>query len=256
MNLRTSEPTRRALPGFDFHAISRPARTFTGDFYVTHPQDGLWIALGDVAGKGLPAAVLMAMIQEELEQRFAGWAAARQDPAEMMRRVDAFLRPLLPANRFATAVIAHLREDGSLVLANGGHCEPLLVRKSGRIERIGSTGPVVGILDEGRWSSLTTRLDEEETLLLYSDGVIEATSSEGEEFGFSSIAAAISGLFASARPDARQIAERILGAVDRHHSGARHDDLTLVVVRRKAAPVAREERFPLPAYRTLAPAGC
>src|SRR5215213_1340305 len=129
----------------DFHAVSRPARTFTGDFYYTHRhEDRLWIAIGDVAGKGLPAAIVMAMIQEELEHRIMSCAAAECDPARTMQRLHDFLLPLLPSNRFATAVIGWLDADGTLRLANAGHCPPLVLRADGTIEEIGSTGPIAG----------------------------------------------------------------------------------------------------------------
>src|SRR2546430_11080071 len=91
-------------PRYDVHAISLPARTFTGDFWFTHfAGDRLWFALGDVAGKGLPAAIVMAMIQEELEHRITSCARAGCDPATTMKRLHQFLKPLLPPNPFATA---------------------------------------------------------------------------------------------------------------------------------------------------------
>src|SRR5436305_13486659 len=91
---------REEHPIADVHAFSKPARTFTGDFYLTHREDDrLWFVLGDVAGKGLPAAVIMAMIQEELEHRIASCAAMRLDPAVTMQRLHAFLQPLMPQNR-------------------------------------------------------------------------------------------------------------------------------------------------------------
>ena len=164
-------------------AVSRPARTFTGDFYFTHRNaDRLWIALGDVSGKGLPAAIVMAMIQEELEHRITSCAEARCNPATTLRRLHEFLLPLLPRNRFATAVIAQLRDDGELTIANGGHCPPLVVRRDGTIEPIASTGPLLGILPNAAWCSLSTRLAPGETLLLYSDGVTESLRN-GEELG-------------------------------------------------------------------------
>src|ERR1051325_5148280 len=99
----------------DVRALSRPARTFTGDFYFTHRHgDRLWLAHGDVAGKGLRAAFLMAMIQEELEHRITACAETRCDPAVTMQRLHEFLRPLLPKNRFATGVIGSLRDDGTV----------------------------------------------------------------------------------------------------------------------------------------------
>src|SRR3954462_10338003 len=164
------------------HAISLPAKTFTGDFWFTHRNDGrLWFALGDVAGKGLPAAIVMAMIQEELEHRITSCATAGCDPATTMHRLDGFLKPLLPSNRFATAVIGWLDDDGSITLVNAGHCPPMIVRANGSVEEIDSTGPVVGIVPNARWRSTTFTLDPGELLLLNSDGVIESASTAGDE---------------------------------------------------------------------------
>ena len=156
-------------------AFSRPARTFTGDFYFAHrTADGVWFALGDVAGKGLPAAIVMAMIQEELEQRIVSCSITACDPARTMQRLHDFLLPLMPANRFATSVIGHLDDDGTLLLANAGHCPPLVVRGDGSIEEIASTGPILGILRDPSWRSYRGMLDEGEALVLYSDGVTES----------------------------------------------------------------------------------
>lgn len=164
-------------------AISRPARTFTGDFFFTHRQDDrLWLALGDVAGKGLPAAIVMAMIQEELEQRITSCASAECDPARTMLRLHEFLAPLLPSNRFATAVVGWLDDDGSLTLANAGHSPPLIVRHDRSIDEIPSTGPILGLLPNARWRSMTTHIGPGESLVLYSDGVSEAII-DGEELG-------------------------------------------------------------------------
>jgi len=211
----------RAAVLHDVHAISIPARAFTGDFYFTHREDdGLWFALGDVAGKGLPAALVMAMIQEELE------AITHDDPSAAMLRLHMFLRPLIPRNRFATAVIGNLHGDGMLTIANAGHCPPLIVRANGCIEEVASTGPVLGILASSEWRTFRTRLAPRETVVLYSDGALEARSRDGEEFGVERIAAALS----AGTP--KGIAEGIVAAVELHSGGVREDDLTIVVVRR------------------------
>jgi sigma-B regulation protein RsbU (phosphoserine phosphatase) len=214
-------------PAFDVHAISRPARAFTGDFYVTHKHDDrLWFAVGDVSGKGINAAVVMAMIQEELEHRISSCANAGCDPAATMARLHEFLRPLLPANKFASAVIGYASDDGHLVVANAGHPSPIIVRRDGSIDLVDSTGPVVGILPAARWRSSVRLLGRGETLVLYSDGVIEAESPDGCQFG-------MDGLLRVTRPgNAEAVAEAIIGAVDAHEAGARSDDLTLVVVGR------------------------
>lgn len=210
---------RRAT--FDVRAVSRPARAFTGDFYVTYRHDDrLWFALGDVSGKGINAAVVMAMIQEELEHRISSCANAGCDPAVTMTRLHEFLRPLLPANKFASAVIGYAADDGRVVMANAGHPSPVIVRRDGATDLVESTGPVVGILPEARWRSSIHMLGRGETLVLYSDGVIEAESPDGTQFGMER-------LLAAARTD------DILRAVEEHEKGTRSDDLTLVVVKRK-----------------------
>jgi sigma-B regulation protein RsbU (phosphoserine phosphatase) len=198
-------------------AVSRPARTFTGDFYFTHRHDDrTWIALGDVAGKGLPAAIVMAMIQEELEQLIASCASAECDPARTAARLHEFLAPLLPRNRFATAVIAWLRDDGFLTVANAGHCPPLILRRDGTIDELPSTGPILGVLPHAQWQSVSTQLEEGETLVLYSDGVTEALH-DGDELGVPGLRA----MLARGVPP-----EEIVELLETC------DDVTMVVVRR------------------------
>jgi serine phosphatase RsbU (regulator of sigma subunit) len=221
---RMSAPLATRAASIDVHAVSRPAWTFTGDFYFTHRNgERLWLALGDVAGKGLPAAIVMAMIQEELESRFAACARTRCDPATTAQRIHDLLRPVLPPNRFATMVVSYLSDDGTLVLVNAGHCPPLIVRAGGGIERLGSTGPVVGILPSPRWESATIRLEPGDAMLLYSDGLAEASAPDGTEFGTSGIESS----FGAATGDARSRVEAVVRAVDRFAGGKLADDLTV-----------------------------
>jgi sigma-B regulation protein RsbU (phosphoserine phosphatase) len=202
-------------------AFSRPARAFTGDFYVTHRHDDrLWFAVGDVSGKGINAAVVMAMIQEELEHRISSCANAGCDPATTMARLHEFLRPLLPANKFASAVIGYACDDGHLVIANAGHPSPVIVRRGGAVDLVDSTGPVVGILPAAKWRSSVRLMGRGDALVLYSDGVIEAESPDGCQFGMERLIAAARG------------GGDIVRAVEEHEAGTRTDDLTLVVVRR------------------------
>lgn len=225
-------PMRGASRGaFDVHALSRPARAFTGDFYFTHKHaDRLWFAVGDVSGKGINAAVVMAMIQEELEHRIASCANCGCDPAKTMTRLHEFLRPLMPANKFASAVIGYASDDGHLVVANAGHPPAVIVRRDGSTDLVDSTGPVVGILQSPRWRSSIRLLGPGETVVLYSDGVIEAESRDGEQFGLSRLLRVAGNAFTR---DAAALGGAIVEAVDGHAEGAQGDDLTLVVVRRK-----------------------
>lgn len=210
-------PAVRSIGLNSIEAISRPARMFTGDFYFTHrAADRLWFAQGDVAGKGLPAAVVMAMIQEELEERIVRCAKTACDPASTTKRIDEFLRPLLPSNRFATGVIGFLRDDGRLTITNAGHCPPLILRNDGTVDALQSTGPLLGILPNAQWTSTTTQLESGETLVLYSDGLVEAEV-DGAELGVHGLRERI----CAENPRA------ILDQLD-----CVNDDLTLVVIRR------------------------
>ena len=209
----------KAADPLDVHAISIPARAFTGDFYFVRRADRrLLFALGDVAGKGLNAAVFMAMIQEELER------TSCDDPSSDMMRLHTFLKPLIPLNRFATAVAGHVSDEGVIKLANAGHCPPLLLRADGRVEEIASTGPVLGVLSSSQWRTFETTLLPGESLVLYSDGVIETRSKDGEEFGTGRLIAALNG------NDSETIAGNVLKAVRQY--GRTEDDLTLLVIRR------------------------
>lgn len=216
----------------DVHALSRPAGEFTGDFYFTHRhRDTLWLAIGDVAGKGIHAAVFMAMIQEELEHRIASCAMQSCDPAITMTRLDLFLRTILPPNRFATAAIAQIRDDGTLVVTNAGHCPLLLGRRDGSIETIDSTGPVAGILPSPHWRSIEMPFRRGDTLLAYTDGVTEARSQSGEEFGLARLRDAFEKAIATARRS-RDIGAALTSALSTHAGAKRDDDLTIIVARR------------------------
>jgi serine phosphatase RsbU (regulator of sigma subunit) len=225
--MRLFAPPAASPADVDVHGVSLPARAFTGDFYYSRRQgDTLWIVLGDVAGKGLNAAVVMAMIQEELEHRITSCSRSECDPAITMARLDAFLRPLLPPNRFATGVIAQLHDSGRLRLVNAGHPPALIARADGSIQEVASTGPPAGLLNQARWTSATLQLGRGETLLLYSDGAIESVKA-GEEFGVCGLKMAFASAAGSA--SARGVATSLIEALDCHE---KNDDLTLFVARR------------------------
>ncbi len=227
--VRSPMSARSGHSPFDLHAISIPAGSFTGDFYFTRQFDHeLWIALGDVAGKGLEAAIFMAMIHEELEARIDSCSRHGCDPSTTISRLDSVLRQTLPVNRFATAVVARLRDDGTLLLSNAGHCPPLLLRANGSIEELASTGPALGILSQPAWRTTSTHLRKGDALFLYSDGLIEAQSADEEELGLQCARSVLQSL---ANSSARGIAGTFRDLVARHSRGNRYDDLTLLAVR-------------------------
>jgi serine phosphatase RsbU (regulator of sigma subunit) len=210
-----------------FHAVSVAASALTGDFYLRLRRDGGWLfGLGDVAGHGLEASIYMMMIQEEVER-----LAERADlPLEsLVAELHATMRRELPGSRFASLVLAEVGAAGHTEIVNAGHPPPLLRRADGGIFALPANGPILGPLPQSRWSSLSTRLRPADTLLFVSDGVLEATSPEGVEFGAERLWSAL------ARDGAlspRELVARLLAEVARFRGQTPPvDDTTIVVIR-------------------------
>lgn len=226
---RATAPAASSCRPFDLHAVARPAGRFTGDFYLTAAsREGLWIAIGDVAGKGLEAALVTSLAQEVLEPLMR--CCCR--PGELVRAVhEALLPELRPPHLFLTLVVGHVEPGGRLRLVNAGHFPPLLARPDGSVEEIPSHGPLVGVLPDPRWGGLDRRLAPGESLVLYSDGLLEATSPEGEELGMARLREAVSRRAGASR--ARDLADGLLREERRHRDGRPpHDDTTVLVLRR------------------------
>ncbi|MFA6958064.1 MAG: SpoIIE family protein phosphatase [Thermoanaerobaculia bacterium] len=225
-----SENTSRAH--YETHAVSLPARSFTGDFYsaMSARDGGLVFALGDVAGKGLDAAVMMAMLQEQLELL----VTERRDPrvADLIAAIHEVASVEMPSNKFATLVVGRLCNAGYVRMVNAGHTPPVILRANGEIEAINSTGPVVGLIRGSAWRVHDAMLAAGDSLVLYSDGVTEAESPEGHELGTEGVCLALQGREGE---DAATLVRRVLDAASRHRAGGEQaDDTTVMVVRRLA----------------------
>jgi serine phosphatase RsbU (regulator of sigma subunit) len=218
-------PCAQGAPAPAWHAVSRPATKLSGDFYMLLERPAGWLfALGDVTGHGLEAAVYMLMVQEELE-RLAG--SARPLAGVVGELHDTLLREL-PDRRFATLVLAELDGCGGVEVVNAGHCPPLLRRARGAIEALPPSGPLVGALPGTRWRSQRTRLERGDVLLMFSDGVTEAVSPAGEEFGSARVEAVLA-LGADLHP--RALTGLVLGELDAFRGGGpAADDTTVLAV--------------------------
>lgn len=207
----------------DIYAVSLPARAFTGDFYfISRQSERTWIAVGDVAGKGLHAAVFMAMIHEELERL----SARAEGPAELAATLNATLAAHLPDNRFVTAAVATIDPTGWLEIVNAGHC-PVLIRRENEIKTVSATGPVLGVFTSPSWKTRRLLMQPRDSVLLFTDGLLEAQSQDGSEFGLERATTS----FASAPDhDATAAGKALLREVEPFR---RHDDLTLVLLRRR-----------------------
>lgn len=231
MTIAHAIPNPQSVPAhYETHAVSLPARSFTGDFYsVLSARDaGLVFALGDVAGKGLDAAVMMAMLQEQLEQM----VSERRDPrvADLIAAIHEVASEEMPSNKFATLVVGRFCSEGFARMVNAGHTPPVILRADGTTETIDSTGPVVGLIRGSAWRVHDAMLAPGDALVLYSDGVTEAESPEGQELGVEGVRIALAGREGD---DASTLVRRVLTATERHRAGAPPaDDTTVMVVRR------------------------
>jgi sigma-B regulation protein RsbU (phosphoserine phosphatase) len=218
------------VPGFDCAGFCRPAQGVGGDYYdfLSFPGQRLGIALGDVAGKGIPAALLMASLQASLRgQRLAGPA----NLAQLMTNLNYLIYEASPDNRYATFFYGELdTATRRLDFVNAGHNAPMIFRANGgTLERLPASGTVVGLVDAGKFEQKSVQLDPGDLLLIYSDGVSEAMNTAEEEWGEQRMADAAR---AAHGTDAQGLIDALMVAADAFASGAvQHDDMTLVVVR-------------------------
>lgn len=213
----------------DCHGVCRPARGVAGDYYdfLELDRGHLGIALGDVAGKGISAALLMASLQGALRSHAS---LSDEGPAEAARDINAQIHALTEANRFATFFWA-LFEGSSrtLTYVNAGHNAPMLLRRSGTLERLSPCGPPLGALPGARYEQRTTPLGSGDVLLVFSDGISEAPGPGDEEFGEGRLERVLRD---AAAATAAEIGEAVLAAVTAFQAGApQEDDMTVVVAR-------------------------
>jgi len=217
------------IAGVDCAGACRPAQGVGGDYYdfLTLSGGRLGIALGDVAGKGIPAALLMASLQASLRgQRLSGPA----DLAQLMTNLNFLIHEASPDNRYATFFYGELDPaNRRLTYVNAGHNAPMLFRAAGAVERMRATGPVVGLVEGGRFEQRSVDLAPGDVLLVYSDGISEAMNVNDEEWGEEQLAAAAR---AAAPCSPQELIDALFAAADRFAGGAmQHDDMTVVVVR-------------------------
>jgi len=216
------------FPGFDIAAFNHPSREVSGDVYDFVPitADQLGIVIGDVAGKGVPAGILMATFQASLRAEIRNNYAI----AVILGKVNRLISESVEDTAFVTAVYGVLdRERRRLTYANAGHNPPLLLRASGRVEWLTAGGPLLGPLPDARYTEEFLDLDAGDLLVLYTDGITEARSPSGEMFGIERLLE-VARAAGPAEP-ARSVCARILEAVRAHTGVHAEDDLTALVLR-------------------------
>lgn len=212
--------------------VTRPANTVGGDFYdiLALPDGRLVLALGDVAGKGSPAALLMALLLAMLRTLVdEGLESAR-----LVARLNVQVARHSPPSRFITLFYGlYDPRDGSLQYVNAGHLPPLLRRRNGTVERVmGSTGSGValGMFEEATYDSRRVVIEPGDLLVLFSDGITEAENGAGRAFDEAGLEAVIA---THADHDPEAVGRAILKAVEAYTADTRlTDDLTALVLKR------------------------
>jgi serine phosphatase RsbU (regulator of sigma subunit) len=232
--LRIAAEMQRALrppslyQGRDFEVAgaSQSSRSIGGDFfdYIELAGEGFGLALGDLAGKGPPAAVLAAALQG----MFAAYATSELGPSETLGRVNITLARHFVENRFATMVYAVLAPGGRLTYSSAGHNPPMLFAAGG-MRRLERGGVPLGLFLDAEFEEETLQLESGDVLVLFSDGVSEAANPQGEPFGDERIEASIRAHF---REDAPTLLDRLLDGVREFSEGTLpQDDVTALVLR-------------------------
>ncbi len=226
-----------SMPGLDIAGMSLPAREVGGDFYdyFVFAEGCLGIAVGDVSGKGIQAALMMSlsvgMLTTEIQIEMA--------PAQLLTALNMTLRPHTKRNRMNTALGYVILESAigaaltdnrwNIYAANAGLLSPLLRTSEGEVRWIEAAGLPLGMMEGIKYAELCETLVPEDVLLLCSDGIVEAQNAHEELYGFERFAVCVA---RAPRGSAREIQEWILADVREFVGGAeQHDDMTVVVVR-------------------------
>jgi phosphoserine phosphatase RsbU/P len=229
---RNFPAVRPVIPGLDYFADSRPAHGAAGDYIDYFAIEGgqLGLAVGDVSGKGVPAALLTASLHSLIRAlRFAQNASLRA----LVRTIDKLFAEVCPANCYATLFIAEYdTASRRLHYVNAGHEPPFVLRKSGghfQTVFLESGGPVIGMLRDHAYREGVLSLHPDDILVAYTDGLCEMTNGASEEWGWPRFQEAVE---ACADLRAQDIVEDILRRAEQFTAGARQaDDATLWVGR-------------------------
>ncbi len=217
------------LQGYRLAARSSPSRQVAGDTYDVLVRDGHLLAvIADVSGKGVGAGMIAAGVHAGVR------LLAEEDRSleDLAVRLNRYLVGATADNRFATFALAQLDRDGKLKAVNAGHCPILIRRASGRVEQVRSSGLPLGIVDFASYREFEGRLERGELVVLFTDGVSEATNADGEEFGVERVVETVAGL---AETSADGACRELVEQVERHVAGETlQDDVTILVVERLA----------------------
>lgn len=219
------------IAGLDLAGYNAPCRTVGGDYYdfFEYPEGRVAMILGDVSGKGMAASLMMMGLQARAQVLID----EPEDLAATITRLNRITAANCPPARFITLFLCILNSTtGELVYTNAGHNSPIIVRKDGTYEPLTDGGPPLGILANMHYEKYTTRLEPGDTLVIYSDGVTEASSPEDEEFEIENLSRT---LLALGEIPAADLISGVIEEIAKFTVGAPPaDDVTLIIARRNA----------------------
>lgn len=220
--------TMPSIPGYEFHAHYESAQEVGGDYYdfVPLPNNKMGVLIGDVAGKGVPAALFMAKVSAEV--RFC--ALTERDLAAAITRLNELLQEAGLLDRFVTLGACIIDpEKHEVMTVNAGHIPPLVYRAATKTFEDAvsaeATGFPLGVVDGYTYEMVTFRLDAGDSVMLFTDGVTESKNQEEKEFQMEGVQKALTAGPMTAHP----MVERLMQAVKLHATGRKpHDDITIV----------------------------
>ncbi len=217
------------VPGYDLAGVSIPAQMVGGDYFDFIRLGGgrTGVCLGDVSGKGMPAALLMANLQATLR----GQAASGDDPASCVTRSNRLLYETTAPEKFVTLLYGILDPSShTFRFTNAGHDYPLLFRAKGKPLRPETGGLVLGIMPDYPYTAETMEFSPGDVLVIYSDGICESMDSRQQQFGVDRMTALVG---PKRGKSAREILDALVGAAKNHAGSApQYDDMTVVVIKR------------------------
>lgn len=221
------------IDGYSICAYSISSREIGGDYYdyIERKRQGRYaIALGDVSGKGIGAALLMSSLHAAVRAQTQTMHPIR----EMMANLNQYIADNSPENKFLTLFYMELDPaTGDLFYANAGHNPPILARATGQIELLHATGLPIGIMHNSEYEEACVKLWPGDVLVVYSDGITESVNTVEEEFGDDRLVAVVT---KNLNASASKIRDRIDEALSRFvGTAAPVDDMTLLIVKRSAS---------------------
>jgi serine phosphatase RsbU (regulator of sigma subunit) len=219
------------LETLDYAGRCHQARQVGGDYYdfLALGRERLCLVIGDIAGKGIAAALLMANLQANLRSQYA---MAIDEPQRLLQSINRLFCENTPDGAYATFFFSEYDDQaGRLRYANCGHLSALLVRSDDRVERLDSTATVLGLFEDWDCSVGETELFAGDTLALYTDGVTEAVNGNGDEYGEQRL---LDCLLRHRDLPSHSLVSAVIDEVRRYSPHEQQDDITLVVAKCKA----------------------